>query len=308
MPMLSSLTRDSNPSLNQGWTKVSENSSRLSADIGWRKELIDPIGQVITPFAKARGDVYRFADPDDDNKIRTESRGLFWPVLNIAIPLSQIWEIAAISLSRLGRSSIVQIIKSCKIDCQMKMRKVWSLMILCLFDSNKFSGYDRLETGARANVGVRYTINLPDGGNVRAVFGQSYQLQGVNPFKEADESGLETNRSDYVGGFYFEPSTHFGLIAQGRFDQEDFELRRTDVHSWMNYGPFSASANYVKQLPKLETSDLIGEEVTGSAGVKLTQYWSLTGNVRYDILESKVDRHGAGITYADECFSVWCEL
>ncbi|MCF6197793.1 MAG: LPS-assembly protein LptD [Hyphomicrobiaceae bacterium] len=296
------LTRDSNPAINQGWTKVSENSSRLSADIGWRKELVDPIGQVITPFANARGDVYRFADPDDNNKIRTETRGTVLAGLEYRYPF----------IANLGNSShiiepIGQVIyrpDNKKLQNRLPNEDAQSLVFddTLLFDSNKFSGYDRLETGARANVGVRYTINLPDGGNIRTVFGQSYQLQGVNPFKEANESGLETTRSDYVGGFYFEPSKHFGLIAQGRFDQQDFELRRTDIHSWMSYGPFTASANYVKQLPKLETSDLIGEEVTGSAGIKLTQYWSLTGNVRYDILDSKIDNHGGGITYADECF------
>jgi len=296
------LTRNSNPANNQGWTKVSENSGRLSADIGWRKELVDPIGQVITPFASARGDVYRFADPDDNNKIRTESRGTVLAGLEYRYPF----------IANLGNGShiiepIGQVIyrpDNKKLQNRLPNEDAQSLVFddTLLFDSSKFSGYDRLETGARANVGLRYTVNLPDGGNVRAVIGQSYQLQGANPFKEANESGLETNRSDYVGGFYFEPSTHFGLIAQGRFDQQNFELRRTDVHSWMNYGPFTASANYVKQLPKLETSDLIGEEVTGSAGIKLTQYWSLTGNLRYDILDSKVDRHGAGITYADECF------
>ena len=92
------------------------------------------------------------------------------------------------------------------------------------------------------------------------------------------------------------------MIAQGRFDQQNFELRRTDIHSWMNYGPFTASANYVKQLPKLDTGSLVGEEIYGSAGIKLTQYWSLTGSIRYDIENSEIDRHGAGITYADECF------
>ena len=296
------LTRESNPAINQGWTKVSENSSRLSADIGWRKELVDPIGQVMTPFANARGDVYRFADPDDNNKIRTESRGTVLAGLEYRYPF----------IANLGNGShiiepIGQVIyrpDNKKLQNRLPNEDAQSLVFddTLLFDSNKFSGYDRLETGARANVGVRYTINLPDGGNVRTVFGQSFQLQGTNPFKEANESGLETNRSDYVGGVYFEPSTHFGLIAQGRFDQQNFELRRTDIHSWMSYGPFTASANYVKQLPKLETSDLIGEEVTGRAGIKLTQYWSLTGNIRYDILESKIDRHGAGITYADECF------
>ena len=38
-----------------------------------------------------------------------------------------------------------------------------------LFDIDKFSGYDRIETGTRANVGMRYTMQFASGAYVRAV-------------------------------------------------------------------------------------------------------------------------------------------
>ncbi len=302
-----SLTRDSTPTLNDGWRKVATNSNRVSADLGWRRELVDRMGQVFTPFAQARGDIYHYTDADADNAENTETRGTALAGLEYRYPF----------IANLGRGThiiepIGQIIyrpDNKKLQNRLPNEDAQSLVFddTLLFNSNKFSGYDRLETGTRANVGLRYTVNLPDGGNVRTVFGQSYQLYGANPFKEAEASGLDTTRSDYVAGFYFEPSSNFGLIAQARFDQDNFELRRTDIHSWMSYGPFSASANYVKQTPKLgidqlDPNNLIGEEISGVAGIKLSQDWSLTGKLRYDLEESQVDRHGAGLTYADECF------
>ena len=80
-----------------------------------------------------------------------------------------------------------------------------------LFDIDKFSGYDRFETGTRANVGVQYTFQANNGVYARAVFGQSFHLAGENPyvdpgldptgkFNYSPVSGLETNRSDYVAG------------------------------------------------------------------------------------------------------------
>ena len=51
-----------------------------------------------------------------------------------------------------------------------------------LFDIDKFSGYDRIETGTRANVGVRYTAQFASGAYGRAVFGQSYQIAGQNEY------------------------------------------------------------------------------------------------------------------------------
>ena len=302
-----SLTRDDALVEVDGWRKVGVNSNRVSAELGWRRELIDRIGQVFTPFAQARGDLYRYTDTDDNNSERSETRGTALAGLEYRYPF----------IANLGRSThivepIGQIIyrpDNKKLQNRLPNEDAQSLVFddTLLFNSNKFSGYDRLETGTRANVGLRYTVNLPDGGNVRTVFGQSYQLNGANPFREAEASGLDTTRSDYVAGFYFEPSSHFGLIAQARFDEDNFELRRTDIHSWMSYGPFSASANYVKQAPKLgidetDINNLIGEELSAEAGIKLTRYWSLTGNLRYDLEESEVDRHGAGLTYADECF------
>ena len=302
-----SLTRDDTPTINDGWRKVATKSNRVSADLGWRRELVDRMGQVFTPFAQARGDIYHYTDTDANNTERNETRGTALAGLEYRYPF----------IANLGRSThivepIGQIIyrpDNKKLQNRLPNEDAQSLVFddTLLFNSNKFSGYDRLETGTRANVGVRYTINLPDGGNVRTVFGQSYQLNGANPFQEAEASGLDTTRSDYVAGFYFEPSSHFGLIAQARFDQDNFELRRTDIHSWMSYGPFSASANYVKQAPKLGIDDtdlnnLIGEEISGVAGIKLSQFWSLTGDIRYDLEEAEVDRHGAGLTYADECF------
>ena len=49
-----------------------------------------------------------------------------------------------------------------------------------LFDIDKFSGYDRFETGTRANVGMQYTFQANNGIYARAVFGQSFQLAGEN--------------------------------------------------------------------------------------------------------------------------------
>ena len=51
-----------------------------------------------------------------------------------------------------------------------------------LFSVDKFSGYDRVEGGGRANVGVQATTQFDRGGSVNVLFGQSYQLFGLNSF------------------------------------------------------------------------------------------------------------------------------
>ena len=58
-----------------------------------------------------------------------------------------------------------------------------------LFSYNRFSGYDRQETGLRANIGARYQANFADGGYLELVGGQSFQLAGANAFAAADPAG-----------------------------------------------------------------------------------------------------------------------
>ncbi len=102
-----------------------------------------------------------------------------------------------------------------------------------LFDIDKFSGYDRIETGTRANVGVRYTAQFYSGAYARAVFGQSYQLAGENEFalSSTSSSGLSTDRSDYVSGLYIQATDNLSFSAQTRFDENTWDIRRTDLGS-----------------------------------------------------------------------------
>ena len=51
-----------------------------------------------------------------------------------------------------------------------------------LFSVDKFSGWDRVEGGGRLNAGLQYTAQFNRAGSVNALFGQSYQLFGLNSF------------------------------------------------------------------------------------------------------------------------------
>ncbi len=55
-----------------------------------------------------------------------------------------------------------------------------------LFERDKFSGFDRVEGGTRANVGFRYSAGFLNGASLNLAFGQSYQLAGENSFAHAD--------------------------------------------------------------------------------------------------------------------------
>ena len=174
-----------------------------------------------------------------------------------------------------------------------------------LFDIDKFSGYDRIETGTRANVGMRYTAQLPSGTYARAVFGESYQLAGENEY-DTDffrSSGLATDRSDYVGGLYIQALSNLGFSAQSRFDESTWDIQRTDLGTFARYGPAQIKVNYADVIgePGL-AQDEPREEIVTAGVLALTEDWSLLGNLRYDLETSQTITDGLGLRYQDDCF------
>ena len=123
-----------------------------------------------------------------------------------------------------------------------------------LFDIDKFSGYDRIETGTRANVGARYTAQFANGAYIRAVFGESYQLAGQNTFDI--NSGLGTRSSDYVTGLYLQAAKYLSLVGQARFNQDTFDLMRTDLGAHGERGPVDMSLNYAEVAPDAVSPDV----------------------------------------------------
>ncbi|MFN3869161.1 MAG: LPS-assembly protein LptD, partial [Hyphomicrobiaceae bacterium] len=182
-----------------------------------------------------------------------------------------------------------------------------------LFEVDKFSGYDRIETGTRANVGLQYTFQANNGGYARLVAGQSFHLAGENPFETpgtsfdgrenySSNSGLESTRSDYVVGAYLSPSSLFRIVSQARFDEETLSLRRTDVGAQIDLGPFVAQGSYTFSTVDPQLLDDDQQDVTFGVGLKLTDRWSIYGNMRYDIDAKYRISDSIQIAYSDECF------
>src|SRR4029077_9946301 len=101
-----------------------------------------------------------------------------------------------------------------------------------LFSVDKFSGYDRVEGGGRANVGVQATTQFDRGGSVNVLFGQSYQLFGLNSFAVADvtntgvDSGLQNAQSDYVARVNYSPNRTYTFSVRARMDEPTWQVHR----------------------------------------------------------------------------------
>jgi len=180
-----------------------------------------------------------------------------------------------------------------------------------LLSVNKFSGWDRVEGGTRLNSAIQYTAQFNQGGNVNALFGQSYQLLGVNSFAVADpantgiDSGLATPRSDYVARLSYQPDKTYLVTSRFRFDQDTLAVQRAEFEGRANFDRWNLSLLYGNYAAQPDIGFLTRRDgLLGSATVKLTPNWSVLGSVRYDVRSEQIDQLRTGIGYIDDCFAI----
>ena len=147
---------------------------------------------------------------------------------------------------------------------------------------NKFSGWDRVEGGGRANVGVQYTAQFNRGGNVNLLFGQSYQLFGQNSFALGGltntglNSGLDTAQSDYVARASYQPNASFTFTSRFRFGQDDFTLQRSELETIASFGRWTTTVMYGSYAAQPSLGFPYRREgILGTARLKLNPNWLL---------------------------------
>lgn len=291
-------------------------NSRLSTELEWKRTLTSQNGLRITPILAARGDLNSVnidTAPIDYNGSfagnGSHARGMVtagletsYPVLVTTAGSSHVFEPIAQVFIRPDEQLAGGIPNE---DAQSFVFDATSL-----FERDKFSGFDRTEGGMRANVGMRYSGDFDNGLKTQLVFGQSYHLAGLNSFATPDlaqatvNSGLGEDVSDFVGmaGFAY---NGFSLATSARFDKDDFRAERTDFRAGFSQERVSTSLTYseIKAPRPNSLAELDRREVTGSASVKVHDYWRVAAKASYDLVDKKFNSNGFGLLYEDECFA-----
>lgn len=287
---------------------VQGNVGRLTAEAEWKRTFIAPNGLVITPLLALRGDGM-YVDSDTIGVTRSEAfRGMAtaglearWPILFSTTSSTHVLEPTAQLFVRNNEPYAGDMPNE---DAQSFVFDASSL-----FERDKFSGYDRVEGGTRANLGIRYSGTFSNGLSLNGIAGQSFQLGGLNSFATDDfvnagaESGLEDSRSDYVamiGANY----GRFNLTTGGRFDKDTFEVRRAEVASTGTgkYGTAFVKYAFIDAQPTYGFED-DRHEVTVGGSAQIAPNWRLLGSGTYDLVSETLVRRTAALAYDDECFT-----
>ena len=123
-----------------------------------------------------------------------------------------------------------------------------------LFLHDRFTGLDRFEGGTRVNAGMLYTLLFPQGGFLRASFGEGYHVAGANSFQK--DSGLEGTELDFVSAVALQPFDNFRLTAQARFDEQTFDVHAMETGVNFDIDRLNAAVNYVN----LEEEPIYGRD------------------------------------------------
>ena len=287
-------------------------ATRLTSEAEWKRQFVVPGGLVLTPLLAARGDVHRLdmrppgagyagTFTSDDSATRTmltaglEAR---YPILATTDYSTHLFEPIAQIYVRPDEDNAGGLPNE---DAQSFVFDATNL-----FERDKFSGFDRIEGGTRANLGLRYTGTFDNGVLLRSIIGQSFHLGGVNAFATADlvnagaNSVLETDASDYVGMAGIDLPVGISFSTSARLDKDDLSLRRSDTSLRFDGARFETEITYTRiaSQPLYGLTDT-SSEIQGAAAFKFHDYWSVFGSVTYDIGNHIVSRNGIGLSYDD---------
>jgi LPS-assembly protein len=294
-------------------------TTRLTAEAEWKRTFITGSGLSLTPLLAARADSFQLgmktpnslgggysyagnytADGTATRTMVTAGLEARYPLLFTGANSNHIFEPIAQIFLRPDEQLAGQLPNE---DAQSMVFDATNL-----FDRDKFSGYDRIEGGGRANVGFKYTGNFDGGYVARVTAGQSYQLFGKNSYASNDlvkagaNSGLESSASDLVAMASISNPGGFSLSASTRFDHSSLKLNRADTAISYTGGRFETSLIYSHVAPQPDYGLINeGREIQTSASVKLDDHWKVNGKLTFDINANFMTENAIGLSYGDEC-------
>lgn len=273
---------------------------RISAGADWSRSVITEGGLVLRGFADAHGDAYQTGD--DAAFDGAAYRFLPRAGVEARMPFMRAEESGATQILE----PIVQFIVSPGDINQGDIPNEDSVEVefdeMNLFETDRFAGFDRVETGTFANIGARFTRIDPGGLGVTATGGAVIRFAEPDEFSQP--TGLTGATSDFVGsvGLTWRDQLQFGARARV---SDEFAFNRAEVYGVGRYAPFSlyGSLLHVAADPAAFSFDDRSEAMLGGA-VDLDRNWRLAGEVGRDLESERFNSARASVTYTNECAAV----
>jgi len=284
-------------------------SSRLSVAGKWTLPYIGPLGDTYRFTASLRGDGYwvnqvdpHSDDPDPSGPTVDGFEGRIFPQLAFqwSLPLvrhvgdsHEVLEPIFSLIASPGGGNTGDIPNEDSQDFEFDETH--------LFDPDRFTGLDRVDSGTRVDYGFKWSSMENDGASMSVFFGQSIRIAGGSAFGAG--SGLRDDFSDVVGRIQVSPMEYVDLIYRFRVNVNGARFERNEVGFIIGPPAFNVAGAYTF-IDGSGNDFGDREEVTGTISSQMSDTWSAFLVSRYDIDASTFLTYGGGLTYEDECLLV----
>lgn len=285
--------------------QVGRDVFRASASADWRKDWNAPLGLQATTFAKIQGDAYRVWD---DNAFAENLLFRLTPTIggDISLPLSKTSKRGAL----LVLAPVAQFIYTPELAFNDAVPNEDSLQVefdeTNLFGLSRFPGEDMIETGFRANVGVRFRRYDPSGWTLGVDVGKVFRLNPTTQFSTG--SGLASDSSDLLAAVRFELPPRYRLISR-LLVSPGAGVRRAESELTLDLNRLDLAATYVfLAADVVADSPVDRSEASVAASYLISENWQANMALRRDLLGGENISGEIGVIYSNECIEVAVSL
>ena len=275
-------------------------SRRGTLEANWQRTFIFPNGMRLDPFLDARADIYSLDEqppPGPKNPViarslETAGATLSWPFVKRDGSWTYVIEpVAQVVISPTLRQD-PRIPNEDSVD--------FSFDETNLFQFDKSSGYDLIDSGQRLNVGVRATLQTDAGENASVLLGRSFRAE-PDPDLPA-QSGLASSLSDWVIAASATPIRNLDFFVRSRLDTSNLNLNYLEFGSDFRLPRVDGQIRYLQ-----EAQDATGQKVQDldfHGEVFVTKHWGLTAYGAREFTTGVWRQEDFGIVYKDDCIRV----
>lgn len=172
----------------------------------------------------------------------------------------------------------------------------YELNVANLFETNRFTGYDRVENGPRLVLGLDNQFGSPYQTRWRFFLGQSYRFTEDNTLPTL--GGTATRASDFVGLAEATPNEWLTFSNKFRLDNSNLAPRRMDTSLLIGDNQksyFNITHTYLDQGP---------EEIFADARYTFSPRWRTEGKIRQDLNEHKLLEGEIAAIFTHTCYEL----
>lgn len=318
------VTRDGEIDGSMGGLVPQLNSQRATAEAQWKLPVVTDNGQLLTFQVDVRGDIYHTTEGSliDPPSTPLNNQYIYRGLPYVAVD----WRWPFIDTANgIFKSIVVEPIVQAVVapyggnppGIPNEDSQDFELNEMDIFSFQPSPGYDVVETGPRANVGLR-TDAYFNGGNAELIVGQQFRLKPDPALVEF--TGFGNTNSDIVTRFTLNLPPHLSFVHRLDIDPSFGKVVRDEAFVNAHWGHTSLQMSYLR-VPPSELEESIPpsgasltppifpdfnsrEEINGQATIGITDYWLVYAAARRDLETSQMLYSEFGVGYEDECIGV----